>query len=357
LITVVGEAGIGKSRLLFEFRHGIDREQITVLEGRCQSYGVDTPYLPFVDALRHGLDLGDDPSPAQRMEKAVANIKAIDPALIDYLPYYLHLLSIPNDTYVLPKNIKGMDLKMTFQKAISAIITLNTQHKPMVVIFEDWHWVDEASDSALKHLISIIPSFPLMLVVLHRPDYNAGWGNPEILSPMILRPLGLQNTEGIIKSTFKADSLPESLGELIHERTGGNPLFIEEVANSLIEQEVVLIKTRKAALCQPVEKIQLPSTIQAVISSRFDRLDGRLQETLRLASVIGREFAQRILERLTPDPQELSKSLQELKALEVIQQIRVLPDAEYIFKHVLTQVVVYESLLLKRRKELHGLVG
>ena len=107
----------------------------------------------------------------------------------------------------------------------------------------------------------------------------------------------------------------------------------------------------------PIEKIKIPSTVQAVISHRFDRLDGKAQETLRLASVIGREFAQRILERVTPNSKDLSKPLEELKALEVIQQIRVLPEAEYIFKHVLTQVVVYESLLLKRRKELHGLVG
>jgi predicted ATPase/class 3 adenylate cyclase len=356
-ITVVGEAGIGKSRLILEFRHSLAREHITVLEGRCQSYGIDTPYLPLVNALRRGLDLGEKESPAQLLEKAVANIKTIDPALKDYIPYYLHLLSIPSDEYSLPENLKGEDLKKAFKEALSAIITLNTQHKPMVLILEDWHWADEASDAALKNLVSVIPSYPLMLVVLYRPEYNAGWGSPEILTPIVLKPLGLSNTEGIIKSSFKADSLPEGLGEMIHERTGGNPLFIEEVAHSLIEQEVVLIKNRRAALFQPVEKIQLPDTIQAVISSRFDRLDGKLQETLRLASVIGQEFSQRILERVIPNPIELSKLLQELKALEMIQQIRILPEAEYTFKHVLTQVVVYESLLLKRRKDLHGLVG
>jgi class 3 adenylate cyclase/tetratricopeptide (TPR) repeat protein len=356
-ITVVGEAGIGKSRLIFEFRHSFDREQIAVLEGRCQSYGIDTPYLPLVNALRRGLDLGKDESPAKLMEKAITNIKSIDPALKDYIPYYLHLLSIPSDKYSLPKHLKGEDLKKAFQEALSAIITLNTHHKPMVLILEDWHWADEASDSALKHLVSVIPSYPLMLVVLFRPEYKSSWESPEILTPMVLKPLGLANAEGIIKSTFNADSLPEGLGEMIHERTGGNPLFIEEVANSLIEQEVVLIKNRKAALCQSVENIQLPSTVQAVISSRFDRLDGMMQETLRIASVIGREFAQRILERVTPSSKELAKLLQELKALEMIQQIRISPEAEYIFKHVLTQVVVYESLLLKRRKELHGLVG
>ena len=291
------------------------------------------------------------------LEKAVANIKTIDPALKDYIPYYLHLLSIPSDEYSLPENLIGEDLKKALQEALSALITLNTQHKPMVLILEDWHWTDEASDSSLKHLVSVIHSYPLMLVVLYRPEYKASWGSPEILTPLVLKPMGLLNTEGIIKSTFDVDSLPEGLGEIIHEKTGGNPLFIEEVANSLTEQEVVLIKNRRAQLTQSIDKIQLPSTVQAVISSRFDRLDGKMQETLRLASVIGREFAQRILERVTPNSKALSKPLEELKALEVIQQIKILPEAEYIFKHVLTQVVVYESLLLKRRKELHELVG
>lgn len=356
-ITVVGEAGIGKSRLLFEFRHSLDRKQVIVLEGRCRPYGIDTPYLPLINALKRGLDMTEDDSPAQLLEKAVANVQVIDPALKAYIPYYLHLLSIPSDKYFLPKNQKGEDLKRALQEALSAIITLNTKHKPMLLILEDWHWVDEASDSALKQLVRMIPSYHLMIVVLYRPEYQAKWDSMEIHTPLVLKPLRRQNTEEIIKSTFNADRLPEGLGEIIHERTGGNPLFAEEVAYSLIDQGVVLVKNRRTVLTQSAERIHLPDTVKAVISSRFDRLDGKMQETLRSASVIGREFAQRVLERVTSNPKGLSKPLEELKALEVIQQIRILPEAEYIFKHVLTQVVVYESLLLKRRRELHRLVG
>jgi class 3 adenylate cyclase len=160
-VTVVGEAGIGKSRLLLEFRHSLDRNRITVLQGRCQSYGTDTPYLPIVNALRRGLDLREDDSSAQLLEKAVTNILATDPTLEPYLPYYLHLLSIPNNEYSMPKNLQGEEMRKSLQEALAAILILNTQHKPMVLILEDWHWADEASDLALKHLVSMIPSYPL----------------------------------------------------------------------------------------------------------------------------------------------------------------------------------------------------
>ncbi len=356
-ITISGEAGIGKSRLIFEFRHSLEQERVMMLEGRCHAYGTNTPYLPMVNALRRGLNLREDDSPTQLLEKAVANIRAIDPALEPYIPLYLHLLSIPSDEYSIPQDLKGEELRRAFQEALVAILTLNTRRKPMVFILEGWHWADEASDLAVEHLVSMIPSYPLLLVVLFRPEYEARWGSLEIHTPLVLKPLGHSNTEDIVKSIFRADELPEGLGDMIHERTGGNPLFIEEVANSLVEQGVVLLKNQQPALTQSLDDLQLPDTVQAVIGSRFDRLDGKAQEILRLASVIGREFARRILEAITPTPEQLSKPLEDLKTLELIQQIRVLPEAEYIFKHVLTQVVVYESLLLQRRKELHGLVG
>jgi len=357
LVTVVGEAGIGKSRLLSEFRDSLDREQITVLEGRCQSYGTETPYLPMVNALRRGLNLQEKDSPNQLLEKTVANIRAIDPALESYIPHYLHLLSIPSHEYSMLQNLKGEELRSALQEALAAILTLNSRRKPMVCIFEDWHWRDEASDLALKHLVSVISSYPLMLVVLYRSEYVTSWDNFEIHTPLVLKLLGRPNTEDILKSIFRADRVPGGLRDMIHEQTEGNPLFIEEVSNSLVEQGVALVKNRQVALTRSQEDLHLPDTVQAVITSRIDQLNEKAQETLRLASVIGREFSRHILERITPDPKLLSKPLEELKALEVIQQTRVLHEAEYIFKHVLTQVVVYDRLLLRRRKELHGLVG
>jgi class 3 adenylate cyclase/tetratricopeptide (TPR) repeat protein len=355
-ITVVGEAGAGKSRLHYEFRHSLDREKITVLQGRCQSYGSDTPYLPFLDSMRRGLHLGEDDSPAELLEKAVTNIKEIDPSLEEYIPLYLHMLSIRSD-YSLPAHLQGKELRKAMEEALAAMITLNTQHRPMVMILEDWHWSDEASQAALKHLIGVTAPYPLMLMVTYRPDHKGSWDYLSYHTPVVLKPLDAEHTEDIIKSVLRAERLPEGLEQLIHERTGGNPLFIEEVCHSMIEEGLVVVKEGQAILTQTLEKLVLPNTVQAIIRTRLDRLDSNAKEALRLASVIGRVFAQRVLERIYSAQAELTESLEELKTLEVIQQIRVLPEAQYTFKHILTQTVVYETLLLQRRKELHGSIG
>jgi predicted ATPase len=173
----------------------------------------------------------------------------------------------------------------------------------------------------------------------------------------MLKPLDASNTENIVKSVTGAARLPEGLGELIYERTGGNPFFVEEVCYSLVEAGVVVVKNEEATLTQSLDKLSLPDTVQAIIRTRLDRLDRNAKETLRMASVIGRVFSQRILERISSAKAALSESLETLKALEMVQQLQVLPEAEYTFRHVLTQTVVYESLLLQRRKEIHGAIG
>jgi tetratricopeptide (TPR) repeat protein len=225
------------------------------------------------------------------------------------------------------------------------------------MILEDWHWSDEASQAALKHLIGVTAPYPLMLVVTYRPDHPGSWDYLSYHTPVVLKPLDAAHTEEIIKSVVRAERLPEGLGQLIHERTGGNPLFIEEICNSMIEEGLVVVKAGQTVLTQTLENLALPNTVQAIIRTRLDRLDSNAKEALRLASVIGRVFPQRVLERIYSAQAELSESLEELKTLEVIQQIRVLPEAQYTFKHVLTQTVVYETLLLQRRKELHGSIG
>ena len=227
----------------------------------------------------------------------------------------------------------------------------------MVLILEDWHWVDEASESALKHIVSLISSHPVLVLVVYRPDYSANWGNWSHHTPIILNAFDEPGCENFIKSVWQTDHLPEGFAALIHERTGGNPFFMEEICSAFTEDGTVQIKDRQAILIHSLENITLPRTVQAVIRARLDRLERHSHESLRLASVIGREFTRRILEQISSSRERLSQSLEELKILELIQQTRVIPEAEYMFKHIITQEVTYETLLKQKRKELHGLVG
>jgi len=356
-VTVAGEAGMGKSRLIYEFRHSLNRSAITAVQGRCQSYGRSIPYFPHINALRRGLNLRDGNTPIELHEKVVFNILAIDPSLEKYLPVYLHLLSIPSEVYPLPQHLQGRELTTAILDALAAIFILNSNNQPMVLVFEDWHWVDDVSDAALKHIIGLIAPHPLMVVVVYRSEYSANWGNWSHHTPIILNAINDQNCENIIKSIWNVEHLPNGIVPVIHERTGGNPFFVEELSSALIEEGTVQLKDQKAILTKSIENLSFPTTIQAVIRARLDRLDGSTRESLRLASVIGREFTRRILEQISDSTEMLSASLETLKDLELIQQTRVVPEAEYLFKHVITQEVTYETLLKLKRKELHGLVG
>ena len=357
LVTMVGEAGLGKSRLAFEFRHSLNRSEITVLQGRCQSYGSSTPYFPHINAFRYGLKLEDSDTPAQLHEKTVANIMAIDPSLEKYLPIFLHLLSIPSEDYPIPENFHGRELTLAIQKALTASFILNSKKQPMLLIFEDWHWADDASDALLKHLISLVAPHALMILVIYRPDYPAKWGNWSHHTPLNLNALDLSNCGQIIKSVWQVDQLPEGIVSLIHDRTGGNAFFIEEISRTLIEEGIVVREDGQAVLTRALENVSLPNTVQAVIRARLDRLDRNSRESLCLASVIGREFARKILEQISASRKRIGQALETLKLLELIQQTQIVPEASYIFKHVITQEVTYETLLRQKRKELHSAVG
>jgi predicted ATPase/class 3 adenylate cyclase len=357
-LTVVGEAGVGKSHLLYEFQHSIDRNKMTIMRGRCQSIRADTPYFPFISSLARELHSREGAKPSENPESAIANILAIDQRLEAYLPFYLHLLSIPNENYPLPDHLAREELGHAFQDALAAIYRFYSEFRPIVLILEDWQWVDEASDSTLKHLVGVIGSRPIMVVSLYRPDYSPNWSNMSHHTPLVLKPLETEQSRNIIRSVLGAKDIPKGLLEPIIAQTGGNPFFIEEVCRSLMEDGVIEVhKADQAILTQALENRTIPDTIQAIISTRLDRLDHDAKEVLRLGSVVGRWFSHGVLERLYTGRSSLKQVLENLKALDMIEQTEIFPEAEYRFSHTLTQEVAYGSLLLQRRKVLHELVG
>jgi predicted ATPase/class 3 adenylate cyclase len=355
VVSVVGDVGVGKSRLRYEFLHTLDPAAVHIVEGRCESLGATTPYLPFTEALRHVLGLRDDVE--HRAESVVAAVRAVDPDLGGFVPLYLHLLSIRSEEQPSLAHLKGEDLRLAMSEGLSAVFTVASRQRPMVILLEDWQWADDASREALKQLAGIAPAYPLLVVVTARPQGAPDLGQMDHHTTIRLGPLEASSSTAIICSCLKVDRVADDLGRHLHERTAGNPFFLEELCHAMREEGLLREDGGTMTLTRSVEALQLPDTVQAVLRSRLDRVDPEAREILRLASVIGREFARDILERALRDASALPSALEALKSLGLIQQIRVLPQPAYRFKHALTQEAAYESLVQHQRKKLHGLVG
>jgi predicted ATPase len=158
-------------------------------------------------------------------------VRAIDAALERFLPHYLHLLSIPSEQYPMPAQLQGAERRRAFEEALAAIFTLAARRRPLVVVLEDWHWVDATSDAVLKHLVGLVDQYPLMVVMLCRPGYDLSWAAPARFTRVVLAPLSIAETGSMACTALKVAAMPDALQALLHERTGGNPLFIEEVCS------------------------------------------------------------------------------------------------------------------------------
>jgi predicted ATPase/class 3 adenylate cyclase len=356
-VSIVGEAGIGKSRLLYEFRESVDGARVRIIEGRCQSYGAATPYLPVLEAIRQSIDLVN-PLQADRMhDAACSNIRSISPDLEQYLPHLLHLLSIPSERHSLPVTLQGVARRHELEDAFSQLIASLSRHKPVVLIFEDWHWADEASDAALHALITKLGAFPILLLVAYRPDSPQKWQQADGHRMLSLLPLDGYHTGRMLRSTLKAEDLPEGLVESIHARTQGNALFVEEMAHALLDEQALEVLGDKGNGGPRLEFIGLPATIRAVIQTRVDRLENGDRDVLKFASAIGQEFESAILEGLLGNPGLVSGAVARLTSRDLIRPVRSPLQGLFQFKHVLTQEVTYDTLLLSQRRDLHGRIG
>ncbi|HKT36004.1 MAG TPA: tetratricopeptide repeat protein, partial [Nitrospira sp.] len=232
--------------------------------------------------------------------------------------------------------------------------------RPTVLILEDWHWRDEASEQVLRRLAEMVADRPLAIVATARPEYDFSWASSiEPSQLIVLSPLDFHDSEAIMRSVLKADALPARLSACIFEQTIGNPLFLEEICHAFLEEGVVVVEQRTAFLTRPVMELLLPESVQSIIRSRLDRLDWHVKEVLRVASVIGRVFTVHLLERVCEGQgaSRLRESLDTLTRFDMLLPVEGHQRTEYMFKHVLTQEVTYSTVLLQRRKALHGVVG
>ena len=356
-VLVEGEAGIGKSRLLHEFVQRLPADEVDVLQGRCPSHGGGAAYLPFLEVLRGALGLDAArlaPEPAAAL---AARVRDAMPDVEDLVPVYLHLLGARSDASRIPPHLHGEQFRLAAQEAIAALLTARSRQRPTVVLLEDWHWVDDASHAVLAQVAEVASHHALLIVVTCRPGYVSDWGGAAPHESVVLGPLTESASRTLLRSRLDAHDVPAPLEALLHERTGGNPFFLEEICQTLLEDGTLRVAVGRVEIAGSMEALHLPDTVQSVIRARLDRLEPTARDVLRVASVIGREFRRDVLERTTGDAARLPAALHALKLAGLVQQISIVPTATYRFKHVLTQEVAYASLLEHQRRTLHGRVG
>jgi class 3 adenylate cyclase/tetratricopeptide (TPR) repeat protein len=356
VVGLVGEAGVGKSRLLLEMRNTLPQGEHNYLEGRCLHFGGSMAYLPILGILRSYFELKEGDQEFIIKKKMDKRILDLDDKLSGVIPPFQELLSLKVDDEGFIKLEPKEKRDRTFE-ALRDLMIRGSEEKPLVIAVEDVHWIDKTSEEFIDYVIEWLANTRILLILLYRPEYTHQWGSKSYYSKIGLNQLDTQSSAELVKAILEGGEVAPVLRQLILNRAAGNPLFLEEFTHTLIENGSIERKDEKYVLSRKASDIQVPDTIQGIISARMDRLEDNLKRTMQVASVIGRDFAFRILQTITGMKEEIKSHLLNLQGLEFIYEKSLFPELEYIFKHALTQEVAYNSLLIKRRKEIHEKIG
>jgi class 3 adenylate cyclase/tetratricopeptide (TPR) repeat protein len=356
VVGIVGEAGVGKSRLLIELKNRLPMEEYNYLEGRCLHYGGSMAYLPMLDILRSYFDIKEEDQEKAIKKKMEDKILQLDERLKSALPSFQELLSVKVDDGAYLQLEPELKKIRTFE-AIRDLLICESETKPLVLALEDLHWIDSISEEFLGYLIDWLANTPILLILLYRPEYTHVWGSKSYYSKIGVNQLTTKSSAQLVQNILEGGEVVPELRELILNRAGGNPLFVEELTHNLLENGSIQIRGHQYVLSKGASEVEVPDTIQGIIASRLDRVEENLKKIMQVASVIGREFAYRILQTIMGMREELKSSLTNLQGLEFIYEKSLFPELEYIFKHALTQEVAYNSLLHKKRKEIHEKIG
>jgi class 3 adenylate cyclase/tetratricopeptide (TPR) repeat protein len=357
VVFVAGEAGIGKSRLLLEFRRQLATagEPATWLEGRCVSFGQSSPLLPVVDQLRENFRIDEfdgEPEIIAKIERGMRRMGGLEP----HIPFVRYLLSVdPGDPAV-----AAMDASRRRKSSFDAVLAMSLRGatlRPLIFVFEDLHWVDTSTEAYLAALIDSVAATRILIVATYRLGYSPPFGTRSFQTRITLSALSEADALAMAGRILGVERFPADVTRALLDKAEGVPLFIEEVTKTLLDLGILVRENGGYRVARPLRDAAVPDTIHDIIMARLDRLGEDGKRTVQLASVIGRQFLRRLLERIAGRTGELDGFLQELKALEIIYEQGLLPEPAYIFKHAVIQDVAYQSLLVQRRKELHRAVG
>jgi class 3 adenylate cyclase/tetratricopeptide (TPR) repeat protein len=356
VVATVGEPGVGKSRLFHEFSHSHRVQDWLILQSGSVSYGKATSYLPVVDLLKGYFKVHDREAHREIREKVTGKLLTLDRALEPLLPALLALLDVP----VEDAQWEILDPPQRRHRTLDALKRLllrESQAQPLLVIVEDLHWIDTETQAFLDSLVESLPTARLLLLVNYRPEYRHGWSSKSYYTQLRLDALPVASAQELLLALLGTHATVEPLKPVLITRTGGNPLFLEESVRMLIETNALMGERGAYRLARPLDAIDVPTTVQAILASRIDRLAPEDKQLLQTASVVGKDVPFALLLAIAElSEEELRAALTRLQAAEFLYETRLFPELEYTFKHALTHEVAYGSLLHERRRTLHARV-
>jgi len=353
VVAVVGEPGVGKSRLYWEFTRSHRTEGWLVVESGSVSYGKTTAFLPIIDLLRAYFQIEDRDDTRKILEKVTGKLLSLDRALEPALPALLWLLDVPTDD----PQWERLDPPQRRQRTLDGVKRLllrESQVQPLLVLFEDLHWIDAETQTLLDNLVESLPTARLLLLVNYRPEYQHGWSGKTYYRQLRIDPLPAESASELLEALLGNDPGLEPLKRLLIERTEGNPFFLEESVRTLVETKVLAGERSAYRLAKASQTFQIPATAKAILAARIDRLAPEDKRLLQAASVIGKDVPFGLVQAIGELAEDaLRRGLTRLQAAEFLYEARLFPDLEYTFKHALTHEVTYGGLLEDRRCALH----
>jgi len=353
VVAVVGEAGVGKSRLVYECVHAHHTQGWRVLESASVSYGKATPYFPVVDLLKRYVHVEDADEPRTVRAKVTGQVLTLDETLQETIPALLWLLdALPDDGPF--RTLPAQQRRQRALEALKRVLLHESQVQPLLLVFEDLHWVDAETQALLDNLVESLPTARLLLLVNYRPEYQHGWGSKTYYTQVRLDPLPPASADELLQALLGDDLSLAPLTRLLIARTEGNPFFLEESVRALVETGVLAGEPGAYRLTRPLPDIAVPATVQAVLAARIDRLPPDAKRLLQTAAVIGTEVSFPLLQTVADmAPESLHRSLAQLQGAEFLYETHLFPERVHTFKHALTQSVAYQSLLTSTRQQVH----
>jgi tetratricopeptide (TPR) repeat protein len=354
VVAVVGEPGVGKSRLFWELLHSHRVHGWLIVQSASVSYGKATAYLPVIELLRGYFEIDSRDDPRKVREKVTGKTLTLAPALGPAVPALLALLDVPVEEATW-QALDPLQRRHQTLDAVKRLLLRESEVQPLIVVFEDLHWIDGETQTLLDSLIESLPAARLLLLVNYRPEYQHAWGSKSYYRQLRIDPLPPESADELLHALLGTDAGLGPLKQRLVERTEANPLFLEESVRGLVETAALVGDRGAYRLTRPVEQLQIPATVQAILAARIDRLAPEAKRLLQAAGVIGTDVPMPLLLAIADSPEEeVRAALAHLQAAEFLYEVRLFPDVEYTFKHALTHEVAYGGLLHERKRVLHA---